>query len=107
MLLLHCTDVRRTYTAHRNAHAECCCAKGLGAGCAGSHSCVCSPSLSAIMLFAIRETLITNWGRDSVHGSLLTGKRGAANKVQPTKDNDTFAADSDNGSNKKGKNRVE
>lgn len=53
------------------------------------------------MLFAIRETLITNWGRDSVHGSLLTGKRGSSNKVQPTKDNDPFAAEYDNSSSKK------
>jgi preprotein translocase subunit SecF len=36
--------------------------------------CFFSIAQIAIMLFCIRETLITNWGRDKTHGSLLTGK---------------------------------
>ena len=38
--------------------------------------CFFSIAQIAIMLFCIRETLITNWGRDKTHGSLLTGKSG-------------------------------
>lgn len=60
------------------------------------------------MLFAIRETLITNWGRDSVHSSLLTGKRGSSTQVQPTKsDDELFADDSAKLSKKKNKSRAE
>jgi hypothetical protein len=38
--------------------------------------CFFSIAQIAIMLFCIRETLITNWGRDKTHASLLTGKSG-------------------------------
>jgi len=48
--------------------------------------CFFSIAQIAIMLFCIRETLITNWGRDKTHTSLLTGKSGkvaAAGKDEP------------------------
>jgi len=44
--------------------------------------CFFSIGQIAIMLFCIRETLITNWGRDGTHASLLTGKT-ARGKVAP------------------------
>jgi len=39
--------------------------------------CFFSIAQIAIMLFTIREALITNWGRNKTHASLLTGKSGA------------------------------
>jgi len=45
--------------------------------------CFFSIAQIAIMLFCIRETLITNWGRDKTHASLLTGKTG---EVAPAKE---------------------
>jgi len=44
--------------------------------------CFFSIAQIAIMLFCIRETLITNWGRDKTHASLLTGK-GGSGRVEP------------------------
>jgi len=38
--------------------------------------CFFSIAQIAIMLFCIRETLITNWGKDKTHASLLTGAGG-------------------------------
>lgn len=38
--------------------------------------CFFSIAQISIMLFAIRETLITHWGRNKTHASLLTGKKG-------------------------------
>ena len=44
--------------------------------------CFFSIAQIAIMLFCIRETLITNWGKDKTHTSLLTGQ-GGNSKVAP------------------------
>lgn len=44
--------------------------------------CFFSIAQIAIMLFCIRETLITNWGKDKTHSSLLTGQ-GGKGKVAP------------------------
>lgn len=44
--------------------------------------CFFSISQIAIMLFCIRETLITNWGRDKTHGSLITGNK-KESKIAP------------------------
>lgn len=45
--------------------------------------CFFSISQIAIMLFCIRETLITNWGRDATHGSLIHGNKKEGSKVAP------------------------
>jgi hypothetical protein len=45
--------------------------------------CFFSIAQIAIMLFCIRETLITHWGKDSTHASLLTGAKGT---VAPAKE---------------------
>jgi len=47
--------------------------------------CFFSIAQIAIMLFCIRETLITHWGRDSVHASLITGAKGKS-KVTPVEE---------------------
>ena len=43
--------------------------------------CFFSIAQIAIMLFAIRETLIVNWGKGK-HVSLVSGKSGAADKAK-------------------------
>jgi len=55
--------------------------------------CFFSIAQIAIMLFMIRETLITNWGRDSTHASLLTGKSGAAKVRADREDEDSIYGD--------------
>jgi len=45
--------------------------------------CFFSIAQISIMLFCIRETLIINWGRNSAHASLLTGKNASNGQVHP------------------------
>lgn len=46
--------------------------------------CFFSIAQIAIMLFCIRETLIINWGRNSGHASLLSGKKSNDQKLEKT-----------------------